>query len=114
MRKARWIIPFIALAFVGCAMFSGSVAWSEKSPKEKSLYFIQLYNQQYDDTIFMATNPNISDAQKRVVAAKKNMLTKLWPMIKVYDSIAANGGIPSVEDEQAILVIINELVTMAY
>jgi len=114
MRKVKWIVPIIALAFIGCATLSNTAAWGDKSPKEKSLYFIQLYNQQYDDTMFMATNPNITDAQKRIVVTKKNMLTKLWPMIRTYDSIAANGGIPSAADEQAILVLINDLVTMAY
>ena len=113
MRKRLIVFPaIIALLFFGCATLSNTASWNTKSPKEKSLYFIKTYNQQYDDTMFMAKSPNLTEAQKQVVRTKKKILTNAWPAIHLYDSIAANGGVPSPEQEQVILNFINQLVSM--
>jgi hypothetical protein len=104
----------IAIAILsGCATMSITAKpWGQMTPKEKSSQFIQTYNTQYQDTMFMASNPNITEEQKWIVRTKKAILTKAWPIIKVYDAVAAGGGVPSPQDEQAILELINQLATM--
>ena len=114
MRKARWVVPLLLIVFVaGCATFNlGLKPWSERSPKEKASYFMSIYNAQYNDTLSMASSATLTDAQRKVVRAKKDVLMKLWPAIQAYDTIAVHGGIPTQLDEQVILDYINRLATM--
>lgn len=83
--------------------------WDQMSAKEKSLFFIQTYNQQYKDTMAMAQRTDLTDAQKQIVAKKKEILTKAWPLIKLYDSTVTSGGVPSPRDEQQIYNLITDL-----
>lgn len=108
-RRCMSIVALVVLA--GCASV-GVKPWTERSPQEKSSYFMAIYNREFDDTMAMAKNPAITEAQKDVVRVKKNVLKKLWPAIKAYDEIVVQGKIPSVFDEQNILDMINRLATV--
>lgn len=115
--RFKFLVPLICLAFLlaSCSLFTPVPTTVQKTPLEKAkdmgLYFNQTYNAQYRDTMEMATTPNLSQAQKDMVITKKALLTKVWPLIKAYDAIVKNGGIPTINDEQAINNLINQLVT---
>ena len=115
--RFKFLIPLICLAFLlaSCSLFSPGTTTSVKTPyeqaKDMGLYFNQTYNGQYVDTMEMAKLPNLTQAQKDIVLAKKDILTKAWPLIKAYDAIVKNGGIPSLQDQQTINGLINQLVT---
>lgn len=106
-RKALWLFLIVVLV-AGCATL-GTKPWAERAPQEKASYFMSMYNKQFNDTLNMAKNPNITDAQRKVVRTKKDILTKLWLAIGTYDSIVIRGEIPSMLDEQTILNYINQL-----
>lgn len=109
-RRSVALLLVLAVLVAGCATMGITVKpWGDMTPKEKASQFVQTYNRQYEDTIFMATNPNITEAQKSVVRVKKAVLVKVWPMIKLYNATVVGGGVPSAADEQAILQLINQL-----
>lgn len=109
MNRNRYIFAAVLILFVaGCATV-GVKPWSDRSPQEKSSYFMAIYNKQFNDTVAMASNPNITEAQKQIVRKKKAILKELWPAITFYDSVVARGEIPAIMDEQAILDLINRL-----
>lgn len=83
------------------------------SPKQQAAVWMNIYNVQYDDTMSMANNPNATPAQKAMVAKKKAILMKVWPLLKSYARITDTGGTPSASEEQAIINLINELTTLA-
>jgi hypothetical protein len=111
--KAKRVVLLCLLAavLIGCATV-GVKPWAERSPMEKSSYFMSIYNRQYADAMAMASNSNLTEAQKVVVRKKKDVLEKAWPAIRAYDDIAVRGEIPSALSEQAILDYINQLATL--
>jgi hypothetical protein len=110
MNQLKRVIPLVVLVCLlgGCSLFA-SKPWSERTPQEKSSYFMALYNAQYKDTMAMATNPNITEAQKKIVRAKREIFMKLWPCIMVYDEIVVQGEIPAAKYELEIFGLINRL-----
>lgn len=111
MKRAKYLLGFLVIALIaGCATV-GVKPWNERSPQEKSSYFMAIYNKQFQDTLRMAETPNLTEAQKNIVRKKKEILGKLWPAIQYYDSIVVRGEVPSVLNEQAILDLINRLAT---
>jgi S-methylmethionine-dependent homocysteine/selenocysteine methylase len=111
--RNRKIAILLVLAFMlaGCSwMVSGSKNFTDMTPKEKSTYFMGVYNKQFTDTMAMASLPSLSEDQKKVVRVKKDILTKAWPMITAYDAIAAGGGTPAADAEAAINSLIQQLI----
>jgi hypothetical protein len=106
----------LAFLLASCTLFTPApVTTVQKTPLEKAkdmgLYFNQTYNAQSRDTMEMATLPNPTQAQEEMVITKKAILPQVWPLIKSYDAIVKNGGIPTIDDEQKISNLINQLVT---
>ena len=99
----------LAFLFPACATFGPAKSWTQMTPKEKSLFFISTYNRQFDDTMKMAALTNLTEGQKEIVRAKKAVLMQAYHPIRIYESIAVSGGIPSPQDEAAILDFINQL-----
>lgn len=111
--RQRKVVLFILIAFIvaSCGTLNiGTKPFAQMTPKEKSTYFMGVYNKQFSDTTAMAAMPNLVEEQKRVVRAKKDILTKAWPMIQAYDAIAVGGGTPSPAAEDAINNLINQLI----
>lgn len=107
--KRKVVISLVLLAFLcGCATL-GFKAWADRTPKEKAVVFLEQYNTQYRDTFKMATDPNITVAQKEIVKTKKAILKELWPLIDVYVGIVDSGSVPSKASEDKILDLINKL-----
>ena len=111
IRIAALLMVF-AVLFAACATFGPAKPWTQMTPKEKSLFFITTYNRQFDDTMKMAVLPNLTEGQKEIVRAKKAILMQAYHPIRIYESIAVSGGIPSPQDEAAILEFINQLATI--
>ena len=111
--QKRKVALFVVLAFIvaSCGTLNiGMKPFNQMTAKEKSTYFMGVYNKQYADTMAMAAMPNLVEQQKKVVRAKKDILTKAWPMIQAYDAIAVGGGTPSPAAEDAINNLINQLI----
>ena len=77
MRKLKLISIGLVLAFILLSCTTTPTApWSARSPKDKALTFLEIYNTQYDDTMSMAKMPDLTEGQKEVVRTKKVLLTK--------------------------------------
>lgn len=112
--RHRKVAILVLLAFVlaSCAALTpGAKNFKDMTPKEKSTYFMGVYNKQFNDTLAMASLPTITEDQKKVVRIKKDVLTKVWPMIQAYDAIAVGGGNPPVDAEAAITNLLGQLIT---
>jgi len=107
-------IIFLALAILsgGCFGAIGVKPWAERTPVEKSAFFMDFYKGQYNDTMNLATQLDLTDAQKEVVREKKKLLYKLKKYVTMYDDYA-KGGLTAPDDlEQKILNLINRLATL--
>ena len=111
-RKRLTIITVIlCVAFlVSCATVNVNKPkqfWDMTS-KEKLAYMYQIYNSQWDDYQSMAAMPNLTEAQKTMLRSRKDILTKVEPMISIYDGMVQRGE-PSKEQEQKIYDLLNQL-----
>jgi len=68
--------------------------WEQKSPEERALFFMSAYNRAYDDYMMQAGRPDLTDAQKTVLRAKKRILTEMKPLISMYRDYVLTGVIP--------------------
>jgi hypothetical protein len=124
-----------ALVLQGCASF-GLKPYSAMTLEEKSLFLLKQYNKTYDNTfnqvldpsltcvqkdslraavlagVISASdiplNPNLTLEQKKVINAKKEILTKLHPLVLIFKTVVDGGGTPSAETEQQILDLIDQ------
>jgi len=103
------LIPTFLLA--GCATF-GVKPWGERTAIEKSVFFMDFYKSQYNDTMAMATNPEITEPQKKIVREKKKLLFNMKLLVRSYDDYAKGGLTVPDGLEQKILDLINRLATM--
>jgi len=100
-------IAVLVLAFaVGCATMNVEI-----TPKAKLAYMFQMYNAQHEDYMNMAKMPNLTDAQKTILRAKKPVLETLQTLIPLYDT-SIQAGAPSASTEQQIYNLLNQLQTM--
>ena len=98
MRSIITKLAMVALAcfvFSSCATFGGGS--TKLSPKQQSVIWMTLYNQQYKEVqASLFTFLVSADAEKKAYLQKKiEILTELWPALKDYDDIAMSGGTPS-------------------
>jgi hypothetical protein len=113
MQKKKILAILVVLFFIGaCASLTGT-GTQTMTPKRQATIWLNIYNAQYDDTMSVMTNPNSTAAQKELGLKKKAILTKVWPLLKVYVAVVEGGGIPGDSDTAAITDLINQLTTLA-
>jgi hypothetical protein len=89
-------------------MAKGAKPYSEMTPNEKLTYMYQIYNAQHEDYMVMAANPNLTEDQKKVLRAKKPILTTLQTSIPLYDQSVQTGA-PDHAQEQQIYNLLTQL-----
>ncbi len=110
MLRKRSVLLVLAVLIAGCATMNvNAKPWAQQTPKERANFMLGIYNAQYDDTMRLATSPLLSDAQKAMVVKKKAILKKMRPLLAAYLTYVDHGMAPSVDDEAALLNLINEL-----
>jgi len=103
MRKGP-IRPYIAillltvfLLFAGCV--PSTQPSSDKTPfqlaQEQVQRIMDAYIFVYDKTMALASDPDITESEKKVVAANKVVLEKVWPSLKRCLNFIGEGKIPS-------------------
>lgn len=110
--KSIVIIFLVGFFFGGCASI-GVKPFSEMTPKEKSLFFMSTYNREYENTMAVATKPDATPTQKEMVKKKKEVLDKVWPLIRLYDWTVSKGETPGSSLETDILNFIDQLMVEA-
>ncbi len=119
MKRSRAVLFVLLMVLIaGCA--ATPPAPTRTTPptaleiaKLKSLDFMARYKAQFDDTASMgalAQAGKLSLGQVKVYRVKKELLTKVKPLIKAFDDLVAGGVVPPEGREQEINDIINRLV----
>jgi hypothetical protein len=115
MKTVKRFSPIIGMLMILALMACATTGTTTKplTAKQQAAVWMSIYNTTYDDTMAMAKNPKASPAQKEMVAKKKAILTKVWPLLKAYVAIIDAGGTPAAAQGTAITDLINELTNMA-
>lgn len=108
-RSTRAILVALAVVCVACTANVGLVPPEQMRPMELATYAMSIYNAQYDDYMAKATLPNLSEAEKRILRAKKDSLTAAWPIIKTYAWYVDNSHYPPAELQTHLLQWINSV-----
>jgi len=99
MRK--YAIPILLIAvFLLCSGFAGCPKVdSDKTPfqlaQEQVQKIMDAYIFVYDKTMALANDPDITESEKKLVAANKKVLEKVWPALKRCLDFVGVGRIPS-------------------
>lgn len=120
------LLAFLFAGLVGCQGMlpatSGAKDISQMTPKEKSTWMLGVYNSQYADhrtqtgwqldtngNWVKVSNPELSKDKREILQQKKDLLKRMYPLIKIYDGYIEKGVVPSRDTEQQIIDIINRL-----
>ena len=119
-RLYKPIILFPILIFLSVFM-----ACATMSPKKQLTMSYGIYNSQYTsymtDTGYVLndsgeweklTTPELTDDQKDLLRKKKKILTQMYPLLKVYDSMVVGTTPYSDKTEQELLNLIDQLAAL--
>lgn len=103
-------IALVAVMAIGCAMFASSAKpFNEMSPKEKSVFIMNLYNKQYDDYLAISAKPEKTLEDKAVLKQKYELLVELHQYVNLYVDYAENGQIPTEVVEAGLIALIEKI-----
>jgi len=107
-------IILVALAVLagGCFGALGAKPWGERTAIEKSVFFMDFYKGQYNDTMTLAKQPELTESQKKIVNQKKQLLFTFKLLARSYDDYAKGGLTVPADLEQKLLELVNKLATM--
>lgn len=114
------VIVLMTIAVCGCA--TGGKSFNEMSPKERVTYMYSVYNSQYADYMSMTghvldsgnnwvktSDPELTSDQRSILKSRKEVLVKLYPLIRLYNAQAMSGKAVSRETERQIMDLLNQL-----
>jgi len=109
MRRRVLFGLLLVLFLLGCAQLTGT-----QSPLSKQEQFIMsvksFYISQYKDYEYLALDPSkLSEEQKIILRKKKEILVQVKPLIDTYDAMLKAGQTPTLAQEQAIIILLNQI-----
>jgi hypothetical protein len=103
----RKLIPVLILALLfGCSLPPGGKPVMEMTHKERGVYFLDIYQQQYDLYQEQAKRPGLTESQVKILDAKREALEKLQPAVITYGRIVEIGAFPDPRQEKEIIDLI--------
>jgi hypothetical protein len=99
----------LCLAFLSCTANVPLVPVDEMPPEQKSGFFMSLYNREYKDYLSAAARTGLTEEQKTVLREKKDLLSRVYPMIETYSDYVAAGAMPDKATEEAIMQLLNRI-----
>ena len=107
------VLLLIAMVFLlaSCAMTGGIAPIDplKMSPEQKVNFAWGIYKAQYSDYQRITADPSVlSEESKVILRKKKKILTTAYHVILAYRSIIQVGGVPTVEQETALMDFINQ------
>ena len=115
------LFGFVMIGLTGCPSMGGK-SFDQMSPKEKVIQMYSIYNSQYNDYMSMMgyikgatgeweqiSTPSLTDEQREILRFRKKILTKVYPLIKLYDTQSQGGAGVSRETEAEIMRLLNQL-----
>ena len=109
-KRNNTIVLFLALALV---MSACATTGQKLNQKQQVTIWNDMYNAQYDDTMFLMTNPSSTESQKNIGRQKKAILIQVWPMLKIYADVVDKGGVPDEKTVNDITSLMNQLAALA-
>jgi hypothetical protein len=108
------LVVVLALFVAACPYTQKLKSPVDMTPQEKAAFVLTLYNNAYDNykAQFAATLQPMSDATKDYFRSYKQVLVTAEPVIDLYVSTVKAGGMPTAEQEQAILKLIYDFQAM--
>jgi hypothetical protein len=99
------------LAAHGCSLFQqGAKEFKEMTPKERSLWLMSVYNQEYELYKAKAAEPDkLTEEDKKILRLKKTAMLQAWPVLKAYNSMIRS-GVWTEELEQKALDAVTKLI----
>lgn len=101
-----------------------SQSFEQMTHKQRSVYMLSIYNSQYADHrmqtgytmdangVWVKTsNPALTDEQRDILQMKKNILSNVYPLMKIYVGQVNGGLAPSRDAEQEIMKLLNQLLS---
>jgi hypothetical protein len=98
----------LAFVFAGCATTNAPM-----THKQQGIVWMSTYNSVYDDTMSVMKSSTSTAEQKALALKKKDILTKVWPLLTAYMDIVDKGGTPTDQSTAAITELINQLTALA-
>jgi len=65
--------------------------YSEMTPKEKMIFLYSTYNKQYNDYKVQVIRTNLTENEKIALRGRKDILTKVYPLIQAADLAIVEG-----------------------
>lgn len=118
MKSSRFfqvaVVVILALFVAGCPYTQKLKSPVDMTPQEKAAFVLTLYNNAYDNykAQFAATLQPMNAASKDYFGSYKQVLVTSEPLIDLYVSTVKAGGMPTAEQEQAILKLIYDFQAM--
>lgn len=105
-------ILLLVMAVCSCTLFSSVTGTKPLNAKQQATVWMQVYSSTYDSTMATMMNPASTPAQKEMAQKKRAILTKAWPILKIYISVVEIGGVPAAKDTAALTDLFNQLVVL--
>lgn len=109
------VMLIVLVALTGCTMGQQNLkSPADMSPKERAVFSMMLYNNAWDNyqAQFAATPQPMSAKMKNYFQAYKEVMVTAEPVVRLYDSTVSAGGLPTAEQEQALITLIYQLQAM--
>ena len=105
------LLILLGIAFSGCGgtLFNDGILYADMTPKQKVSYFMEVYNTQYDDYLYVSSKEGLTEEDKKVLRIKKDILHNLYAAIQSYDAIVILGQVPTQDMEDEVLKFINDI-----
>lgn len=110
------IAVLLILAFLiagcsnGCTQAKNvTKGFTDMTPKEKSTFFMGVYNRNFNETLALAQKPTLTEDEKRMVRVKKEILTGMYVAIGGYNVAISDNTVTSAEKEAEINKLLNQL-----
>lgn len=110
LKRYSLLVVLVLVVVVGCSTIAGKDAksWIDMTPKEKSIFLMDLYGKQYDSYVALWKKTPRTEADQKTLEQKYEWLHKVYPYIDAYAGYAEGGVIPPAETEALMLELVNE------
>ena len=121
--KKRNLVIIVLILLCSCSLIGNGKSIDSMTPKEKALWMFTVYNAEYAD--YMTTtgyiwddvekewkkqkSPVLTEDQKKILRSKKEALSAVYPLIKIYDSAVNKGDNPDGEVEKQIIDLLTNI-----
>lgn len=118
MRKQRRCLAIACMVVLGIVLLACQAMEemardvADMTPKQRAAWMMSTYNDQYDDYLVKVAMPNLSNEEKRILRAKKETLTTVYPLMQAYDMLQASGKPPTEESMDEIMDLIADLTAL--